>query len=89
MPFIENAFKHGNKLKPAPGIIIRIEVSGKNIQFETRNSIKENREMVNKNSGFGLPNIRRRLDLLFDKKYKLKIDEENKTFTVKLNLNLS
>lgn len=89
MPFIENAFKHGDKLKPAPGIIIKIDVFAKNIQFEIRNFIKENREMRNKNSGFGLYNIRRRLDLLFDKKYELKIDTENKTYAVKLNLNLS
>lgn len=89
MPFIENAFKHGDKLKPAPGIIIKINASDKNIRFEIRNFIKENREMRNKNSGFGLSNIRRRLNLLFGKKYELKIDTENKTYDVKLNLNLS
>ena len=89
MPFIENAFKHGNKLKPAPGIIIKINVLEKNVHFEIRNFIKENYENMNKNSGFGLPNIRRRLDLLFDKKYELKIDNENKVYAVKLNLNLS
>jgi two-component system, LytTR family, sensor kinase len=89
MPFIENAFKHGNKLKPAPGIIIKIDVFDKKILFEIRNFIKENPGNQNKNSGFGFSNIRRRLDLLFDKKYELKINTEDKTFTVKLNLNLS
>lgn len=89
MPFIENAFKHGNKLKPAPGIVIKIDVFKTNIHFEIINFIKENHETHNRNSGFGLSNIRRRLDLLFDNKYDLEIKNENKTFTVKLNLNIS
>ena len=42
MPFIENAFKHGNRLCPAPGITIKIDVSKSNIHFEIRNFIKEN-----------------------------------------------
>ncbi len=86
MPFIENAFKHGDKLKPAPGIIIKIVVLEKNIQFEIINFIKDNYEIQSKKSGFGLSNIRRRLDLLFDKKYELEITKENKIFNVKLNL---
>jgi two-component system, LytTR family, sensor kinase len=89
MPFIENAFKHGNKLKPAPGIIIRIDVAETNLHFEITNFIKENYEMQNKNSGFGLVNIKRRLDLLFDNKYELKIVNKNKTFAVNLNLTIS
>jgi two-component system, LytTR family, sensor kinase len=89
MPFIENAFKHGNKMSPAPGIIIKLDVSKNNIHFEIRNFIKQNYEMHNSNSGFGLSNIRRRLDLLFGKKYKLDITKENKIFNVNLNLILS
>jgi len=89
MPFIENAFKHGDKLKPAPGIIIKIDASENKIFFETINFVKDNNELRNKNSGFGLSNIRRRLDLLFGNKYELKIVNENKTFSVKLNLIVS
>lgn len=88
MPFIENAFKHGNKLAPSPGITINIETSKDFILFETINFIKENNDMHIKNSGFGLVNIRRRLDLLFEDKYTLTIVDENKTFSVNLNLNL-
>jgi two-component system, LytTR family, sensor kinase len=86
MPFIENAFKHGDKMKQAPGIIIKLDILNNNIAFEINNYVKENYETHNKNSGFGLANIRRRLDLLFDKKYQLAIKNENKTYSVKLNL---
>lgn len=89
MPFIENAFKHGNKLKASPGIVIKIDVLKQNIFFEISNLKKENYEARNKNSGFGLSNIRRRLDLLFGKNYDLLIENENENFTVKLNLIIS
>lgn len=88
MPFIENAFKHGNRLCPAPGIKIKIDVSESNILFEIRNYTKDNSETQTKNGGFGLVNIRRRLDLLFDNKYSLEISNENKVFSVNLNLML-
>jgi len=86
MPFIENAFKHGNRLCPSPGISIKIDVSGSDILFEISNFTKDNSETQTKNSGFGLANIRRRLDLLFDNKYKLNIVNEKNTYSVKLNL---
>lgn len=86
MPFIENAFKHGDKLKPAPGIIIELNVFEKIVMFEIKNYVKNKDEEQRKNSGFGLPNLRRRLDLLFGKYYELTIANDNKTYTVKLNL---
>jgi|WetSurMetagenome_2_1015567.scaffolds.fasta_scaffold08939_3 two-component system, LytTR family, sensor kinase len=89
MPFIENTFKHGDKLKPAPGISIRFDITKTNILFEIKNFIKENYVMHNKKSGFGLTNIKRRLDLLFGDKYQLLIENENNIFNVKLNLNIS
>jgi len=86
MPFIENAFKHGDRLRTAPGIRIKIDVLKSIIHFEINNFIKENYELQRKDSGFGLSNIRRRLDLLFENKYELIIADENKTYSVKLNL---
>lgn len=88
MPFIENTFKHGDKLKPAPGIFIKFDITGTNILFEIKNFIKENYIMHNKKSGFGLTNIKRRLDLLFGDKYELLITSDNNIFKVKLNLNI-
>lgn len=86
MPFIENAFKHGNRLCPVPGIRINIDVQKSNILFEIINYTKENSESQSRNSGFGLANIRRRLDLLFENKYELTITNGKNTYSVKLNL---
>lgn len=89
MPFIENAFKHGNKLKEPPGIRINIDINDNAVNFFTKNYVKDNSETRIKNSGFGLKNIRRRLGLLFGNKYELKILNENKEFSVNLKLILT
>lgn len=89
MPFIENAFKHGNRLGPSPGIIIGLDVKKNKINFETSNFTNESGIARNGKSGFGLANIRRRLDLLFGDKYELIINNNGKKYSVKLNLNLS
>lgn len=86
MPFIENAFKHGNKLVAPPGIKIKFDINGRNVDFFVTNSMKENYDTVSKNSGFGLKNIKRRLELLFGDNYSLIINEEKKEFKVKLKL---
>lgn len=88
MPFIENAFKHGNKLKEPPGIRISIGINNNEVNFFTKNYVKDNTETRIKNSGFGLKNIRRRLSLLFGSNYELKIFNENKEFSVNLKLML-
>lgn len=89
MPFIENAFKHGDKLKPDPGITIKMTIDEQQINFTISNFIKDDEGSKSKNSGFGLPNIRRRLDLLFEDKYMLDINSAGKEFLVKLILFLS
>ncbi|HMT10943.1 MAG TPA: histidine kinase, partial [Ignavibacteria bacterium] len=86
MPFIENAFKHGDKMKPDPGIVIRLAVERSRIFFEITNFIKEGNEAGSRSGGFGLPNIRRRLGLLFEGRYSLDIETINNQFSVKLNL---
>ncbi|MBI5402252.1 MAG: histidine kinase [Ignavibacteriae bacterium] len=88
MPFIENAFKHGNRLATPPGITIRLDVIDDRIDFEVSNSVNEFGIIRNGKSGFGLANICRRLDLLFGEKYKLEISNKDKEYSVKLYLNL-
>lgn len=86
MPFIENAFKHGNKLITAPGITFLLDIKGNEISFSAKNYIKENTETFIKSSGFGLKNIKRRLELLYGSRYELEIKNTNKEFLVNLKL---
>jgi len=91
LPFVENAFKHGLSKNNDPWIQIKLGVKNGNLNFFVKNNkpktIEEDREGYTE--GIGLKNVKRRLDLLYDKNYTLDILEEDQTFTINLELKLS
>ena len=86
MPFVENAFKHGKKQDQSPGIVFSIDVKNDSICFDSFNYVSQKNELHEK-GGFGLNNIRSRMDLLFHSNYTLTINENNESFKVKLEFN--
>lgn len=92
LPFVENAFKHGISATQPSYINIIILQKGKQLDLTVKNSIiKDNSVSLDTNSGIGLVNTKRRLDLLYPGKYKLDINEmnANNEYTVHLMLDLS
>jgi sensor histidine kinase YesM len=91
LPFVENAFKHGVSATQQSHIFIQMLQRGNVFDITVKNSvIKDNPVSLDTNSGIGLVNTRRRLDLLYPGKYKLEISELNATneYTVHLMLDL-
>jgi len=87
IPFVENAFKHGNKNIIPPGIIINLNIEQNRIIFQISNYLRKNSNISrDKSRGIGLNNIRRRLDLLFPGKHVLDIWEDQNMYHVKLIL---
>jgi sensor histidine kinase YesM len=86
VPFIENAFKHGKKNIESPGIIIKLKVSGNLLEFVCKNYILLKDEKQQEQGGFGLKNIKRRLDLLYGKNYSLESFIEDEFFIAKLTI---
>ena len=98
MTFVENAFKHVSK---EPGfsnwITIRLEVDHPRLKTDTHqlnfsvsNSILPGTiSTAIHNSGIGLKNVRRRLDLLYPGRHSLNIQSDNVSFEVRLQLDLS
>jgi LytS/YehU family sensor histidine kinase len=84
IPFVENAFKHGNKNINSPGIIIKLMVNKHQVTFEVVNYIKKHNEILDKESGIGLNNIKRRLELLYPGKYNLNISSTNEIHSIRL-----
>ena len=92
LPFIENAFKHGVSATQESHINIIISQKEMVLDLTVNNSkINHNSTSLDINSGIGLANTRRRLDLLYPGKYKLDIGKPGNTseFTVHLVLDLS
>jgi sensor histidine kinase YesM len=91
LPFIENAFKHGVTATEPSHINIIILQKGNILDLTVKNTIvKVNSLSLDTNSGIGLANTKRRLDLLYAGKYKLDINElnANNEYTVHLILDL-
>ena len=92
--FIENAFKHGISYQHDSFVEIKVTTDNDRLHFTCRNSKAEkpNRpgsEPNEEKGGVGLTNVRKRLDLLYDKNYTLRIQDEAGIYNVELNLPLS
>lgn len=87
IPFVENAFKHGLKNIVTPGIDISLNCDNGNINFEVVNRYSE-LEDQNKDatSGIGLINTKKRLELLYQNKFKLDISKDDGIFKVSLKI---
>lgn len=89
IPFIENAFKHGVLINQPSQINIAIAVSDRQLLFNCENkNYSFIKKMDDNNSGFGLENVRRRLELVYGNKYDLAIKNEEDKYAVSLKLNL-
>lgn len=87
VPFVENAFKHGNKNVSSPGIKVGIISQPGKITFEVMNHFNPNRNFEkDKVGGIGLSNIKRRLELIYPKKHRLEILSDNNEFRIRLEL---
>ena len=90
LPFVENSFKHGLKGGAKNTFVkIKLEVSGKVLNFEIENSKGKASELKNsKYKGIGVENVRKRLELIYPEQHKLKIRDNEQTFKVLLQVQL-
>ncbi len=83
--FVENAFKHGSVLVSNPVIDISISCSESILKFDVKNKFVPH-TAPNETHGVGLRNVKRRLELLYENKYELIINDIPPWFTVNLTL---
>ncbi|MCE7057921.1 histidine kinase [Algoriphagus sp. AGSA1] len=92
LPFMENSFKHGVSSQQESEILIKLEIMGDTLFFETRNHIfpVHHDSPEAKENGIGLVNTQRRLSLLYPDKHRLKFgkDESKQEYWVNLTINL-
>jgi two-component system, LytTR family, sensor kinase len=91
IPFVENAFKHISHHNDKTNFV-KVDMSRANgmFTFQVENSKEDQRgEPKETQGGIGLPNVKRRLELLYPGKHELRVGETAKTFAIQLNLRLS
>ena len=84
--FIENAIKHSADLDHPSKIDITFKIYKKELVFTCSNTKPAEPIDEQHKGGLGLANIKRRLDLLYAKDYKLDINDDDKQYTVTLTL---
>jgi two-component system LytT family sensor kinase len=89
IPFVENAFKHGTGIIEGAQINIELKEDGGILQFVVGNKYNDvSNGSKDKNSGIGLNNVQRRLNLLYGRNHALLINKKDGWFTVSLQINL-
>jgi hypothetical protein len=95
LPFIENSFKHGKMDNGKITVNIRLEINEKYIYFRLKNSkidhFRHKNDGLNKpqQSGIGLTNLQKRLELVYKDNHKLTITNERDFYEVSLNLSIA
>ncbi|MCU4173683.1 sensor histidine kinase [Carboxylicivirga sp. N1Y90] len=87
IPFVENAFKHGELVDGFLRIDASIRVDNYQMEFKISNSMRSPVEDEAK-EGIGLSNINKRLDLNYLNNYQLKATREKDSYTAHLIIDL-
>jgi sensor histidine kinase YesM len=85
--FLENAFKHGNTMDGR--IAIKLTIDKEDVlHFYIRNDVLKARKTAEEESGVGLSNVKKRLNLIYPGKHELVLDQTTGSFEVNLKIDL-
>jgi len=91
IPFVENAFKHLSHFDDDRKDVINIciDMEENNFRFAVENTTNTHKIKAMPNeSGIGLTNLKRRLELLYPGKHDLRIENDNDWFKANLSIKL-
>ncbi|MEO3402931.1 sensor histidine kinase [Mucilaginibacter sp. CAU 1740] len=86
IPFVENAFKHGDLRDPNHPLLIRLYFIDNEMNFLVMNKVSSTNK--DQTGGIGLENVSKRLSLIYGGAHHLNIDDDGRLFSVKLTLSL-
>lgn len=84
VPFVENAFKHGDFRDK--GFVLKVSDKNRSLHFSLHNF--KNQKMKDTASGIGIENVKKRLEILYPQKYELNIKDSETEFIVDLKIDL-
>ncbi|WP_133272273.1 sensor histidine kinase [Hymenobacter radiodurans] len=84
---LENAYKHSPARLEPGDLKVRVEIQDDILAFSVQNPIgKKSTNALEEPGGIGLPNVRKRLALLYPDQHTLTIQNTGETFTVALTI---
>jgi hypothetical protein len=86
--FIENAFKFAGNKKIENAVVLRFDIIHNRLTFFCKNHISAAKELNHEINGLGIQLLKKKLDLLYKKDYKLNTSEENNWYIVNLQIPL-
>jgi len=88
IPFVENAFKFGIDPEQSSIISIRLKAVGNDLFFSCRNKVFEklNAYRPELESGIGIRNVRKRLEMHYPHSYCLRVDHTKRVFSIELTI---
>ncbi|MBR6249577.1 MAG: histidine kinase [Bacteroidales bacterium] len=87
IPFIENSFKHGNIDNVKRGWLqLEIKTLGPVLIFKVKNSLPSIAINKDEVGGIGVENVRKRLEILYPKRFTLDIQTTNSAYSVYLEI---
>ena len=87
IPFLENAFKHGISIGERSRISMTIAIAPQKLIFTCENT--DHSHVKKLESGIGLANVRRRLELVYPGKYEIHTGPEDGKYSVHLQIDRS
>ena len=86
IPILENAFKYGVDSVSSSFVHIAAEIAGGVFVFRVSNRIVRDAPASDSDSGIGIRNIRRRLDIIYGRDYSLLTERRDGNFYITLEL---
>ncbi|MBO9204708.1 MULTISPECIES: sensor histidine kinase [Niastella] len=85
-PLVENAFKHGVLNDPGNPVTLRLNVTDQQLHFCLENF--KNNHLKDKVGGIGVPNVKKRLSLIYGNQFTFSETQNGETYKVKIQLPL-
>jgi LytS/YehU family sensor histidine kinase len=86
IPFVENAFKHAEKIKVGTAVKIILKRDNNTLHFECSNRFYKTEKGENEVGGLGNGLIIKRLELLYPQKHTLRIEEKDNFYSIFLSI---
>jgi hypothetical protein len=88
IPFIENAFKHGVSYREPSSMIFKLSQFSDRLEFHSENTIPAflAEKPSDYQGGFGLENIKKRLEMLYGNRHSISIENADNRFIVNLTI---